>query len=184
MAMTLSLSMLPFIGLPVGCGFVGAASTASAVRSAWYDGLKKPFFQPPSWLFAPVWTSLYCAMGYASWLVWEASGADGGKGGVASLLDPSSPFFRPLALYFGQLAINAAWSPLFFGARNIGGALACILLMDGAVAATISAFFDVGQSTAAYLLFPYMAWISFATLLNGSIFFLNRPGAGDKAHSS
>jgi len=120
----------------------------------WYDALQKPSFTPPNWLFPPVWTSLYACMGYASYLVYREGGWK-----LQAV---------PLALYGTQLALNAAWSPLFFGAKQLGTALVDISLLDVTVAACAYYFYKVNK-TAGLLLVPYLGWICFATLLNYTI---------------
>lgn len=141
-----------------------AACSSAALLGArfrpdgWYADLAKPTFQPPASLFGPVWTVLYALMAVAAWRVWRK----GGRGARGAL--------RLFAL---QLALNAAWSPLFFGAHAIGLALADLVLLVLAVAATLLAFARVDRAAAA-LLVPYLAWVSFAAVLNASILALNR----------
>jgi tryptophan-rich sensory protein len=138
-------------------GAGGAIFTAPAIP-LWYAGLAKPFLSPPSWVFAPVWTILYALMGIASSLIWEKRNQPGGR--VA------------LMLFILQLALNAAWSPVFFGLHNIGAALVIILLMLVAIAATIITSAKLSK-TAAWLLAPYLLWVLIATYLNASLFALN-----------
>lgn len=108
----------------------------------------QPSWNPPAWVFGPVWTALYSAMGYASWRVWQAGGGQ-----------------LPLGLYAAQLALNFAWSPLFFGAKALGVAAVDITALVGMVAATIYEFQKV-DPVAAQLLYPYLAWVTFAAALN------------------
>lgn len=121
-----------------------------------YPTLKKPSWQPPNWLFGPVWSVLYTAMGIASWRVWRAGGGP-----------------LPLSLYGLQLALNFAWSPLFFKAHNLKAATVDITVLLGVLGATILEFHKV-DPTAAALLLPYLAWTSFASALTWNIF-LNNP---------
>jgi tryptophan-rich sensory protein len=136
----------------------------------WYPALTKPFFTPPNWLFGPVWTVLYLMMGVALWLVVreglapppapQASWQAGGKVKLAAIL------------FAVQLALNLAWSPVFFGARSAAGGLVVILVLWATIVATVVAFARV-RPFAAWLLAPYLAWLSYATALNGAIVALN-----------
>jgi translocator protein len=123
----------------------------------YYAGLEKPDWAPPPWLFAPVWTILYALIGTAAWLVARVDGAMNR---------------RALGLWGVQLGLNAAWTPIFFGLRSPGLALAEIALMWLAIVATSVAFFR-HRTAAAVLMLPYLAWVSFATLLNFEIWRLN-----------
>jgi len=135
---------------------LGGAVTASSVGS-WYQTLAKPSFNPPDWLFAPVWTLLYVMMAVAGWLVWRRGG----------------PARRPaLALFILQLALNLGWSLIFFGAQAIGAAFVEIGVLWLAILATLIAFYRIDRR-AGLLLAPYLAWVSFATLLTASLWMLN-----------
>jgi translocator protein len=127
--------------------------------SLWYWGLQKPFFQPPPWLFGPVWTILYVMIGVAAFLVWRR-----GFG--------RSDVRWALALFGIQLAFNLAWTPIFFGAQSVGGALLVILALLPLLVLTIRQFLQVDR-LAGWLLIPYLAWVAFATILNFSIWLLN-----------
>lgn len=121
----------------------------------WYTALEKPFFDPPNWLFGVVWPVLYVIIAVAGWRVWERR-----PGGMA------------MRLWALQLALNFAWSPVFFVAHSIAGALAIVL----ALFVTIVAFMVVAARVdrgAAALFAPYAAWVAFATLLNAAILWLN-----------
>lgn len=133
-------------------------ATSSSVDT-WYVTLQKPGFTPPGWLFAPVWTALYVLMGVAAGLV----NADAAAGTA------KKPALQLFAL---QLGLNGLWSVLFFGLRNPTLALAEIIVLWLAIAFTLVRFYRI-QSTAAYLLLPYLLWVSFAGLLNGAIALLN-----------
>lgn len=141
----------------LAAGAVGAGIGSTSVRE-WYPGLAKPRWTPPDWVFAPVWTALYLSMAVAAWLAWRRSGW---------------PAARASLGWFGlQLALNVGWSALFFGMRRPGIAFAEIIVLWLAVAATAIAFW--GRSTAAtVLLTPYLAWISFAAVLNLFIWRMN-----------
>ena len=111
-------------------------------------------FSPPNWLFGPVWTTLYFMMGAAAWMVWRRQGAGA------------------LKVFWLQLALNALWTPLFFGLHNPLAGLVCIVLMWLAIVWTVYGFWRVSHP-AAWLLVPYLAWVSFATALNYAIWTLN-----------
>lgn len=126
--------------------------------SEWYAQLRKPAWNPPGWLFGPVWSALYTLMAVAAWLVWR-------RGGFAAQ--------RPALMRFlAQLALNAAWTPLFFGLHRPGAALAELLLLWVAILATTTAFFKVSHP-AGWLMLPYLAWTSFAAALNAALWRLN-----------
>lgn len=148
---------LALLGWLVLC-FGAAASGAVFMPGEWYAALKKPAWNPPAWVFGPVWTTLYAMMAVAAWLVWK-------RGGFASQR-------RALLPFLVQLALNALWTPLFFGLRQPGVAFAEILLLWLAIAWSIAAFWRVDRM-AAWLLWPYLAWVSFATVLNGALWRLN-----------
>jgi tryptophan-rich sensory protein len=154
-----AIRLVVAIVLPLVVGGLSGYATAQGVRS-WYPTLVKPFFNPPAWVFGPVWTMLYILMGVAAFLVWRRGlTVDGVK--------------AALGLFLVQLALNGLWSILFFGMQSPGLALIEIVVLWIAIAATIRAFSRVSPAGAG-LLAPYLAWVSFATLLNGSIWWLNR----------
>ncbi len=138
--------------------FSAATMGALFVPGGWYAGLHKPQWNPPGWIFGPVWTALYTMMAVAAWLVWK-------RGGWAAQR-------RPLTLFLVQLSLNAAWTPLFFGWHQPGLAFAEIVLLWLAIAATLVAFRPVSRA-AAWLLAPYLAWVSFAAVLNFTLWRLN-----------
>ncbi len=144
-----------------GCVAVGLVSglLTRAEISGWYATLAKPSFNPPNWIFGPVWTALYILMGVAAWLVWQ---------------EPVSRL-RTLALvcFAVQLALNFLWSLIFFRWHSIGGALAEIAVLWLAIVLTHVLFFHV-HPLAGELILPYLAWVSFASVLNAAIFRLNR----------
>lgn len=141
--------------------FSASALGAFFLPGAWYAGLKKPAWNPPGWIFGPVWTALYTMMALAAWLVWRRGGF-----GVQRV---------PLLLFIAQLLLNACWTPLFFGLRWIGPACAEIVLLWLAIALTLAAFRRV-SGAAAWLLVPYLLWVSFAAFLNFTLWRLNSPG--------
>lgn len=138
--------------------FGSSAIGALSLPGEWYAGLNKPPWNPPGWLFGPVWTVLYVMMAVAAWLVWR-------RGGFAANQ-------RSLTLFLVQLGLNAAWTPLFFGMRLPGWAFAEILLLWVAIVATLREFFRADRA-AGWLLVPYLSWVSFAAVLNFTIWRLN-----------
>lgn len=145
------------------CQLVGAigAWTMAMGDPGWYDALRKPVFTPPGWLFGPVWTTLYTLMGIAGFLVWRRGRR---RWGIKSAL----------TLFALQLLLNAAWTPVFFGAQAIAAGAAVIVALWVVLAATVWRFFLVHR-TAAWLLVPYLVWVTFAAVLNLSIWVLNTP---------
>jgi tryptophan-rich sensory protein len=135
--------------------FCAPLMSIGSMPGAWYAALIKPAWNPPSWIFGPAWTLLYTLMAVAAWLVWKRVG-----------------FSRPLSFYFVQLALNAAWTPIFFGAHQLGWALIEILIMWIMILLTLLSFRRVTPS-AGWLFSPYLAWVSFATVLNFTLWRLN-----------
>lgn len=121
----------------------------------WYASLAKPPFNPPNWIFAPVWTLLYILIAVAGWRTWHRA--------------PSS---LAMQVWFAQLALNFVWSPVFFSLQSPGGALVVVLLMLAAIVSFIALTWKPDRLAAALFL-PYAAWVSFASLLNASVFWLN-----------
>jgi tryptophan-rich sensory protein len=125
----------------------------------WYAGLAKPSWNPPSWVFAPVWSTLYVLMGVAAWLVWRRAGFAGAP--VA------------LGLFAAQLVLNALWSYLFFGLHQPAVALVEIVVLWLVILATTTAFWRV-SAPAGGLLLPYLCWVGFAGVLNFQLWRLNQ----------
>lgn len=143
---------LMFLLVVVGGGILIGFATSPG---PWYDGLQKPPFNPPPWLFGPVWTLIYIFVAVTGWRVWEAARAR-----------------NLMTLWLAQLLLNFSWSPVFFGLHMIAAALAIIL----ALIATILVFIVLAwqrDRIAAWLFVPYLAWVSFATVLNAALFQLN-----------
>ncbi len=138
--------------------FAAASMGALFLPGEWYASLKKPSWNPPAWLFGPVWTALYTVMAVAVWLVWRR--------GCCTVQR------RPLLLFLAQLTLNAVWTPLFFGLHRPGLAFAEIVLLWLAIATTLAVFRPVSR-TAAGLLVPYLAWVGFAAVLNFTLWRLN-----------
>lgn len=146
-----------FLVVCFGAAGVGSLWTSSSVNG-WYVNLRKPSFNPPNWIFAPVWTTLYFLMAVSAWMVWERGGWSGAK--------------TALILFFVQLALNTAWSGLFFGLHRPGAALVEIVFLFAAIVATTLAFRTFSM-TAFWLMTPYVLWVAFASFLNFNIWRLN-----------
>lgn len=144
--------------VPLAVGGVGGAVTAPAIPT-WYRALRKPAWNPPAWLFGPVWTVLYVLMGIAAWLVWR-------RGWTT----PGVP--AALLLFTVQLGLNLAWSIVFFGRRQLGWAVIEICCLWVALAVTLVQFAGLSLA-AAVVLVPYLVWVSFATALTLAIWRLN-----------
>lgn len=151
--------LLASLALSLGAGALGSRPTLQAIPG-WYRALNKPSWNPPNWVFGPVWTVLYVLMAVAAWLVWSKVG-----------FDLSSPW---LLLYCVQLALNVIWSFLFFGARRPDWALTEIAFLWLSILATLLAFWKISLA-AGLLLVPYLAWVTFAGALNATIVRLNPP---------
>lgn len=141
-------------------GYSSSEVTKSAIET-WYSALEKPSFNPPNWIFAPVWTLLFVLMGIAAGLVWD------------KIKEQNEEVKKALGFFLIQLILNAVWSYLFFGLKNPMLALIEIILLWLLIYETFLQFKKINK-TAGYLLIPYMAWVAFAAVLNGSIWWLNR----------
>lgn len=151
----LTIAILPV----VAASLLGSAATVPQI-AGWYAGLAKPLFNPPNWIFAPVWTALFALMALAAFRILRIPvGVPGRR--------------RALLVYHLQLLLNIGWSFAFFGANSPLAGLMVILPLLVLILATISAFKPLDR-LAANLLWPYLAWVSFATLLNAAIWWLNR----------
>lgn len=139
-------------------GVVGSLFTTPSVAS-WYPTLVKPAFNPPAWVFGPIWTTLFALMGIAAYLVWKR-GLNRKDVKIA------------LVIFIGQLVLNTLWSIIFFSWHSPGGAFAEVILLWLAILATIITFARVSKP-AAWLLAPYILWVSFAAYLNYAIWALN-----------
>jgi len=144
-----------YIGLVLGGGTTIGILTSP---DDWYTSLAKPAFNPPNWVFAPVWSVLYVMIGFAGWLVWTS-----GRSTAA------------IRLWWLQLALNFLWSPVFFAMHRVGLALIVISLLLGVIWMFVAV--TARQCPRAALLFvPYGLWVAFATVLNASLYLLNRAG--------
>jgi tryptophan-rich sensory protein len=144
-----------FLLVTLGVGAIASLFTEPSIRG-WYAALVRPAITPPDWVFAPVWTTLYVLMAVAAWRVWQKTG----------LKDPA------LYAFAGQLFLNLCWSAVFFGLHQIGFALAVLLVLDLALLATLILFWR-RDPVAGMILVPYLAWTSFASLLNFEFWLLN-----------
>ena len=148
------------VAICLAVGYLSSITTQSSIKT-WYPTIEKPIFNPPNWVFAPVWTMLFILMGIAAGLVWNK-------------LESNKELVKKGLLFFTiQLLLNALWSYLFFGLNNVLLALIEIILLWLMIFETYNQFKKIDK-IAAYLLLPYLAWVSFATILNASIWWLNR----------
>lgn len=149
--------MLALLGW-LALSFAAAGAAVFVSPDGWYAGINKPTWNPPAWIFGPAWTFLYVTMSVAAWLVWREGGwrTQG----------------RALGLFVLQWALNALWTPLFFGLHRPGLALIDIVALWVAILATLIAFWRV-RRVAGILLLPYLAWVTFATALNFTIWRMN-----------
>lgn len=151
--------ILLFVVVCVSIGYLSGMITRESVNT-WYPTLEKPIFNPPNWIFAPVWTLLYIMMGVAAGLVWTGNSDE-------------KTIRRALGFFAIQFGLNALWSYLFFGLHNQFLALIEIILLWLMIFETYNLFRRIDR-TAGFLFIPYLAWVSFATILNASIWWLNR----------
>lgn len=149
-----ALAFIAWLGISLSAGIVGS----QFLPGEWYASLAKPAWNPPSYVFAPVWTTLYIMMGVAAWLVWRRAGFR------------SAPV--ALGLFLAQLPVNALWSFLFFGIHRPLLALLDLILLWGLIVVVGLAFRRV-SALAAGLLIPYLLWVSFAGILNFTLWRLN-----------
>jgi len=149
------LKIAGFVLFPSVGGTVGGFITRKKIKT-WFADLDKPAWRPPNWAFGPVWTTLYSAMGYASYLIWRDGG---GFSGAAAL---------PLTLYGTQLAMNWMWTPIFFGLEQTGFGFLWLLALDAGIVSTMVSFWGINKN-ATFLLAPYLMWSTFAAALNFEI---------------
>ncbi|MFA6169746.1 MAG: TspO/MBR family protein [Candidatus Margulisiibacteriota bacterium] len=152
------IGLLIAIAVCLGAGVIGSIFTMPSIPT-WYAALNKPFFNPPNWIFGPVWTLLFILMGIAAYLIWE-KGWERKEGKLA-------------LLYFAvQLGFNVAWSIVFFNYHSPWGAFVVIVILWLLILETIIRFAKLSK-TAAWLLLPYILWVSFASVLNLAVALLN-----------
>jgi tryptophan-rich sensory protein len=149
-----TLALTLWIVLSLSVGWIGS----NFPPGDWYASLAKPAWNPPGYVFGPVWTALYLLMGVAAWMVWRKEGFSGAP--VA------------LGLFLFQLALNALWSYLFFGLQRPGCALVEVIILWLAILATTLRFWRI-SSAAGVLMLPYLLWVGFATVLNLQLWRLN-----------
>ena len=140
------IGLILWVAVCLAASAIGGTVTRLSA-GGWYQQLVKPPFNPPDWVFTPVWITLFVFMGVAAWLVWRRVGFRDGR--------------EPLVLFGVQLALNICWSVLFFGARSTGWSLVEIVFLWLAILATTVRFYPVSR-VAAWLMFPYVLWVAFA----------------------
>ena len=151
------IKLIISILLPLSVGAIAGMFTSQAVPT-WYASLNRPFFSPPNWVFGPVWTTLYILLGISFFLIWKEEATKA----------------RDLAIkvFLIQMLLNFAWSFIFFYFNLIGAALIEIILLWISIVLMIYLFYKI-KPFSAYLNFPYLLWVSFATILNAGYYFLN-----------
>jgi len=156
--LVLAIGLVVSVAICFAAAAVGGIATSSAVDSDWFANLNKPSFNPPNWIFGPVWSLLYLLMGIAAWQVWKESGWVAAK--------------FALSWYGFHLLLNVAWSALFFGMRQPGWAAIEIVFLWISIAVSIILFYRHSKLASA-LLVPYLLWVTFASFLNWTIWWLN-----------
>lgn len=152
-----AIKLIVSLALPLLVGAVAGVTTAKAIPS-WYASLNQPSFSPPNWIFGPVWTSLYIVMGISLYLVW--------------VQPPGRERNLALIIFGIQLMLNFGWSYIFFYYKNLGLAFVEIIVLWVAIIFMV-VFFHRLRPLAAYLNIPYLAWVTFASILNGAYYRLN-----------
>jgi benzodiazapine receptor len=155
---TLTLKFLVSILLPLSLGAIAGMFTSQSVPE-WYATLNRPSFNPPNWIFGPVWTTLYILMGISFFLIWKQ--------------EASKVRNRAILIFLLQLMLNFAWSFIFFNFNMIGLALVEIILLWISIVMMLVVFYKI-KPLASYINIPYLLWVTFATVLNASYYFLNR----------
>jgi translocator protein len=152
------LKLIASLILPLSLGAIAGIFTSHAIPD-WYENLNKPSFNPPNWIFGPVWTALYFLMGISLFLIWKQNtGRDRS---------------RAILVFMIQLILNFCWSFIFFYFHHLGLALIEILLLWLSIFLMIRLFYKI-RPVAAYINIPYLLWVTFATVLNAAYYFLNR----------
>ncbi len=154
---TQSIGLAAWLLVSFTAAGLGSIATATSV-DGWYQTLARPSWNPPDWVFGPVWTTLFAMMAVAAWLIWRQAGLRQAA--------------MPLGLFIAQLALNVLWSVLFFGLRRPDLAAFEIVVLWLAIAATIASFWR-RSLPAALLMLPYFLWVTFAALLSFAIARLN-----------
>jgi translocator protein len=153
------MKLLISIAIPVTVGLIGGSFSRPEI-DGWYQSIEKPSWQPPNWVFGPVWTTLYILMGIALYLIWKSNAPENRKR-------------TAITLWSIQLVLNFFWSYIFFSLHELGWALAEIIVLWVFILLTIFAFARISR-LAAWLLVPYISWVSFASILTYTIYQLNR----------
>ena len=153
------VNLIAWVIICLAAGLIGSIFTIPSIPT-WFAGLNKPPFSPPNWIFSPVWTTLFILMGISAWLVWEK--------GISNKEVRSA-----IMIFAAQLALNMLWSILFFGFKSPLLAFVEIIVLWVLILATILSFYKISKP-AAWLLIPYILWVSFASVLNLSIWLINR----------
>lgn len=143
-----------------GAGIIGSVFTISSIPT-WYVTLNKPFFSPPNWIFGPVWTILYLLMGISLYLIWTKK------------VEKKVPKVKSYQVFFAQLILNTLWSIVFFGMKSPFAGFVVIIILWFLIIETIRNFAKVDK-TASFLQYPYLVWVTFATVLNFSVWVLNQ----------
>lgn len=151
------IGLILFVSTCLSAGGLGAVATTPEI-DGWYRTVVKPDWNPPNWVFGPVWTTLFVMMGISAWLIWRPAGFQKAA--------------TPLTLFAAQLVLNVAWSWIFFGIHEIGWAAAEIILLWLVILVTTVTFFRRSKP-AGWLLTPYLVWVTFASVLNFTIWRLN-----------
>jgi tryptophan-rich sensory protein len=152
------LGLIAWIVVSFSAAWIGSSATMPEING-WYTTIQKPSFNPPDWIFGPVWTALFALMAISAWMIWRPAGFRDGA-------------VLPLGVFLVQLVLNTLWSILFFKQHNIGGALVDIVLLWMSIAVMIWLFYR-RHRLAGLLQIPYLAWVSFASVLNYEIWRLN-----------
>jgi len=153
------LDLIAWVIICLAAGFIGSIFTMPAIPT-WYAGINKPPFNPPNWIFGPVWTTLFILMGISAWLIWEKRFSN-------------KEVRSAIMIFSAQLVLNMLWSIIFFGFKSPLLAFADIIVLWLLILAAILSFYRISRP-AAWLLIPYILWVSFASVLNLSIWLLNR----------
>jgi translocator protein len=161
MMLSLKMKIFKFISSATLCfliAFLGGMATTPSIPT-WYASLNKPFFNPPNWIFGPVWTTLYFLMAVSLYIIWDKKLHDKKKEAA-------------IRIFIFQLTMNLLWSLVFFGFHQPFLALITIIVLWKAIFVTIKHFYEISK-VSAYILIPYLAWVSFASILNLAIAALN-----------
>lgn len=155
---TLFAGLLFWLALCYFTAWLGSQVSPGIASGEWFESITKPSWNPPGWLFGPVWSTLYTLMGVAVWLVWKDYGFSGAQ--------------KAITFFLIQLILNGLWSQIFFGMQEIGWAFLEILFLLTAIIITTVLFFKKNR-IAGWLMVPYILWVSFASILNGTLWWLN-----------